>query len=93
MKKIGLIAGNGNLPYFFYETAKKRGYEVYPIGLFDTVNQRLKKAPNYIQMNIGDIGKCLEYLKSENIKKLIMLGKVEKSIIYKDTPCYYTSTY
>lgn len=44
MEKIGLIAGNGNLPYFFYEAAKQNGYEVYPVGLFDSVNPKLKTA-------------------------------------------------
>lgn len=84
MEKIALVAGNGNLPYFFYETAQKKGYEVYPIGLFETVNKRLKNVKNYVGMNIGEIGRCKAYLREHNITKLIMLGKVEKSIIYKD---------
>ena len=62
MEKIGLIAGNGNLPYFFYEAARQNGYEVYPVGLFDSVNPKLKAVPNYVQMNIGELGKLMGYL-------------------------------
>ena len=84
MEKIGLIAGNGNFPYFFYEAAKQKGYEIYPIGLFDTVNAKLKAADNYVQMNIGELGKLLSYLLLNKIDKVMMLGKVEKSLIFKD---------
>lgn len=84
MEKIGLIAGNGNLPYFFYEAAKQKGYEVYPVGLFDSVNPKLKTAPNYVQMNIGELGKLMGYLIINKIEKIIMLGKVEKSLIFQD---------
>lgn len=84
MEKIGILAGNGNLPYFFYEAAKKSNYEVYSIGLFDSVSSKLKNTPNYIQINIGELGKLLSYLLLNKIDKLIMLGKVEKSIIYQE---------
>ena len=84
MERIGLIAGNGNLPYFFYEAAKQKGYEVFPVGLFDSVNSNLKKAPNYVQMNIGELGKLMGYLIINKIDKIIMLGKVEKSLIFQD---------
>lgn len=84
MEKIALVAGNGNLPYFFYETAQKKGYSVYPVGLFPTVNKKLQKTEKYISMNIGEIGRFTEFLKENDIKKVIMLGKVEKSIIYSD---------
>lgn len=84
MEKIGLIAGNGSLPYFFFEAASKGNHNVYPIGLFESADERLKKADNYVRMNIGEIGKLVEYLKENEIKKLVMLGKVEKSLIFKD---------
>ncbi|NLK62629.1 MAG: UDP-2,3-diacylglucosamine diphosphatase LpxI [Fusobacteria bacterium] len=84
MEKIAIIAGNGNLPYFFYEIAKKKGHDVYVIGLFDTVNEKLKETPNYVQMNIGEIGKLIGYLILNNIEKITMLGKVEKSLIFQN---------
>lgn len=83
MEKIGLIAGNGNFPYFFCEAANKKA-QIFPIGLFDTVNEKLKEAENYIQINIGELGNLASYLLKNDIKKIIMLGKVEKSLIFKD---------
>lgn len=82
MEKIALISGNGNLPYYFYKEAVKTGYELYPVGLFDTVNEKLKKVDNYIQINIGELGKLISYLLINKIDKIIMLGKVEKRIVF-----------
>lgn len=84
MEKVGIIAGVGNLPLAFCSAAMEQGYDVYPVGLFDEVNETLKKHPNYVQMNIGEIGKLLGYILINKIDKLIMLGKVEKSLIYKN---------
>lgn len=84
MEKIALIAGNGNLPYFFYKAAKEKSYEVFPIGLFDTVSDKLQKVENYVRMNIGELGKLVNYLLINKIDKVIMLGKVEKSLIFQD---------
>lgn len=84
MEKIALIAGNGNLPYFFYEAAVKKGYEVYTIGLFESINDKLKNTPNYVKMSIGEIGKLIGYLLLNNIDQIIMLGKVEKSLVFQN---------
>ena len=84
MEKIGLIAGNGKLPYFFISSAEIKGYEVFPIGLFETVYNEIKTHKNYVKINIGELGKLLSYLILNDIKKIIMLGKVEKSLIFKE---------
>ncbi len=84
MEKIALIAGTGNLPYYFYEAASKKGYDIYTIGLFDSVNENLKKMSNYVQMNIGEIGKLIGYLLLNDVSKIIMLGKVEKSLVFQN---------
>ncbi len=84
MEKIALIAGNGNLPYYFYETATKKGYDIYTIGLFDTINENLKSKAHFVHINIGEIGKLISYLLLNDINKVIMLGKVEKSLVFQN---------
>ena len=39
MKKIGVIVGNGKLPYSFLKEIKNQNedIEIFPIGLFDTI--------------------------------------------------------
>lgn len=84
MEKIGLIVGNGDFPLYFIEEARKKNIPVYPIGLFKTVNDEIKKIDNYVEFNIGNIGEIVKYLLSNDIRKIIMLGKVEKKLIFEN---------
>jgi hypothetical protein len=82
MKKVAIITGNGELPYYFLIEAERDGYEVYPVGLFDSIDERIKKHKNYVSFSIGQISKIKKYLKKNDIKEMIMLGKVEKSTVF-----------
>ncbi len=84
MEKIAVIVGSGELPVKFLETAKMSGIDPYPIGLFDTISDEIKLHPNYIKVNIGEIKKILLHLLQNNIKKIVMLGKVEKNILFNN---------
>ncbi len=84
MEKIGIIAGNGKLPLYFLREAAEKGYEVFPIGLFDTIEEEIKKHSNFKMMNVGHIGEIIKYLLGNNIKKLVMMGKVEKKILFSN---------
>ena len=84
MEKVAIIVGNGELPIKFLESAKEYDIDPYPIGLFDTVSEKIKKHPNYVEMNIGEIKKILFHLMTKDIKKLVMLGKVEKNLLFND---------
>ena len=45
MEKVAVIVGNGELPIKFLDSAKEHGIDPYPIGLFDTVSEKIKKTP------------------------------------------------
>lgn len=84
MKKIGIIVGNGKLPLYFLREAQKQNIEVFPLGLFDTVDQEIKNYKNYKCFNIGEVGNIVKYFLLNGIKEVVMLGKVEKDIIFKE---------
>lgn len=84
MEKIGLIAGNGKLPKIFIENAIKNNYEVYPVYLFDTVEEQVKNCKNSIKYSVAQPGKIISYFKKQNISRLVMLGKVEKDLIFSN---------
>ena len=89
MKKVGIIVGNGKLPLYFLKEAEAQGIEVYLIGLFDTIEDEIKKHKNYKSFNIGEIGEITKYLLLNNINEVVMLGKVEKSILFKEMKLDY----
>ncbi|MGL4402858.1 MAG: LpxI family protein [Fusobacteriaceae bacterium] len=84
MEKVGIIIGNGKLPLYFIQEAKDKKLEIYPIGLFGSVDEEIKKHEKYIQFNIGEVGGIVKYLLTRDIKKIILLGKVEKELLFKE---------
>lgn len=84
MEKIGVIVGNGDFPLYFIEEAERDNISIYPIGLFETINEEIKSKENFVSYNIGDIGEIVKYLLLKDIRKIVLLGKVEKKIIFKD---------
>lgn len=84
MEKIGIIVGNGQLPYHFICEADKKNIQVYPVGLFDTIDDRIKKHKNFRAFNIGEVGNIVKYFLLSGINKIVMLGKVEKELIFRD---------
>ena len=84
MNKIAIITGAGKLPTLFLEEAVNKRYEVYPIYLFDGVDNKIKEYSNSVKYSIAQVGKIIKYLKSKEISKLIMLGKVEKNLIFSN---------
>lgn len=84
MEKIGIIVGNGKLPLYFLREAVVKGYEVFPIGLFDTIEEEIKEHENFKMMNVGHVGEIVKYLLKNETRKLVMMGKVEKNILFND---------
>lgn len=85
MKKIGVIVGNGRLPYsFLKEIEKNKEMEVFPIGLFDTIEDEIKEYKNFKRFNIGEVGKITKHFILNEVKEIVMLGKVEKEVIFQN---------
>lgn len=79
-----MITGNGKFPHIFLKKAENKGIEVYPLALFDTVDEEIKKHPNYRRFDMGQVGSFISFFIEEGIKEVIMLGKVDKEHIFKD---------
>ena len=70
MEKIGLIVGNGKFPLYFIEEAKNSNISLYPIGLFPSVDEEIKRLDNYAEFNIGHIGEIIKYLLLRDVTKI-----------------------
>ncbi|MGL5796667.1 MAG: LpxI family protein [Cetobacterium sp.] len=89
MKRVGIIVGNGKLPLYFLREAESKGIEVYLIGLFETIEEEIKLHKNFKNFNIGQIGEITKYLLLNDIKEVVMLGKVEKSLLFQNMKLDY----
>ena len=83
MEKIGLLAGVGHLPAACARAARALGYEVHAVALLPDTDPELKDAANvYREISIGQIASILAYLQQEEIKKVTMIGKVTKELLF-----------
>jgi len=89
MEKIALIAGKGRLPLLFMQKSKEENIDLYPIGLFEEVDDEIKTHPKYREFHIGHLKKFIEFFHENGIKKVAMLGKVEKNLIFDNLDLDY----
>ena len=83
MERIGLIAGGGKLPIIFAEEARKKGTKVIVFAVKDIADPRIAASSDRIHwLTAGEFKKFFLLLLVERIKKIAMLGKIDKSVIY-----------
>ncbi len=84
METIGLVAGTGNLPIRIIDEIRERGHKVVAICFTGFSNQAIeKKATKTFWLKLGQLDKIIALLKSHNISKLVMAGKIEKHNMLK----------
>lgn len=83
MEKLGILAGVGKLPVECARAAKQLGYEVYAVGLLPESDPQIAEfATDYQQISVGNLSGILNYLKSHNLEKVTMIGKVTKELLF-----------
>ncbi len=79
-QNIGLIAGNGKLPLFLAKNIRAQGHHLIAIAFYEETRKDLKHYVDYIYwVNIGELGKTIDLLRKEKVKKAILIGGVQKT--------------
>ena len=83
-QRIGLIAGAGEIPVYFAKKAQENGLRVVSVAFTDEMDARLKPfvEKNY-SISLAKSGKILKTLEEEKVKDILIVGKVEKKMIFK----------
>ena len=92
IEKVGLIAGNGKLPELFLNQCLLQGVEIFSVYLFDSVKESVKNHKNSVKYSVAQVGKIISYFKKNEVSHLIMLGKVEKNLIFSNLKFDLTAT-
>jgi len=83
MERVGLLAGAGRLPVECAKVATRMGFEVYAVGLLSETDPELASCvADYQAISIAHLGEILQYLQQHEIKKVTMLGKVTKELLF-----------
>lgn len=84
MKRLGLIAGNGELPRAVADEARAKGYEVIAVGLEPLAERTLSAVVDEVRwINVGKLGEIIEFLRKSGVQEAVMAGKVPKTLLYK----------
>lgn len=84
-KKLGIIAGMGDLPVAVAHEAKKSGYTIIGVALKPPADDSLKSvADDFHTISIGRFGGLINLLKKLSVKEAVMAGKVPKNLLYEN---------
>lgn len=79
VKKVGIIAGTGELPLLVAKEAGGRGYEVVAIAFPGFTDRALQDiVPATFWVKLGQLDKAIEVLLSHGIDRVVMAGKIDK---------------
>jgi len=80
---IGLIAGNGKLPRLLASGIQAGGHPLVAIGHRGATQIDLKTlAPALHWVKVGELGKIIDLLKGEGVRKVIFAGGIPKTLFF-----------
>lgn len=84
LEKLGIIAGAGELPVLVAKNAVAQGRNPIIIQITKTDEQRFAEIPCEIYpYGVGQIQKITQKLLDLNVKDLVIIGKIERSILLR----------
>ncbi|HTX52213.1 MAG TPA: UDP-2,3-diacylglucosamine diphosphatase LpxI [Candidatus Baltobacteraceae bacterium] len=85
MPTIGILAGNGRLPFVAASEARAQGYRVVGIGLTGVTDPALAAEVDAVHwVKLGQLGAILDACRAEDVTDLVLLGKVEITNLFSN---------
>jgi UDP-2,3-diacylglucosamine hydrolase len=84
LDRIGLIAGAGEVPVYFAQKASQLGIKLVSVGFSEEIQKGLAPfSEKSYSIGVGQPGKIFKTLHENNVKDLLILGKVDKGVVFK----------
>ncbi len=81
--QYGLIAGNGQFPFLVLEGARRQGVELAVVAIKEETDPRIDEAAKNVKwVNIGQLGKMIDFFKKNGVSEAIMAGQVKHVQIF-----------
>ena len=83
-KKIGLIAGEGELPIRLVESATSQGFEIVTISVIPSNTRKLKTVCSKVYTKgPGEVQAMIDIMKGEGVNQISFIGKVHKGLLFR----------
>jgi hypothetical protein len=86
--KLGLIAGNGRVPFLVLDAARAQGYQVTVVAVKEEAFAELSDAAarepraEVHWVSLGHLGTCIKVLKAAGVTRAVMAGQVKHVKIF-----------
>jgi DUF1009 family protein len=86
--RIGLIAGNGDFPFLVLDAARRLGHQVTIVAIEEEASRKLDEAAGRAPaaaihwLSIGQLGRCIDVLRSAGVTQAVMAGQVKHAKIF-----------
>jgi UDP-2,3-diacylglucosamine hydrolase len=81
--KYALIAGNGRFPLLALASARELGHEVVVVAIREEADRAVESAGSRCHwISLGELGRLIEILKSEEVTEVVMAGQVKHAGIF-----------
>ncbi|MBI2871488.1 MAG: UDP-2,3-diacylglucosamine diphosphatase LpxI [Candidatus Omnitrophica bacterium] len=82
-KTIGLIAGNGQYPLIFAGKARERGHRVVAVAVRGETESGIEELADKVHwIEVTDLERLTEYLKSEGVTDVVMAGQIKHKKLF-----------
>ncbi|MDR2885524.1 MAG: UDP-2,3-diacylglucosamine diphosphatase LpxI [Rikenellaceae bacterium] len=78
IKKVGLVAGGGQMPVEIIKSCAARGIEVYVAGLVPFADEQAFATLPHVMARIAEVGKILNFFKANGVVDLVMAGGIKR---------------
>ena len=83
---VGLIAGNGQLPFELARGARARGHRIAAVAFGGLAEPGLEAvADAFTAQPIGQLDRHFAFLRAQGVKQVVFAGKVPKRVLYDGT--------
>jgi DUF1009 family protein len=82
---LGLIAGNGRFPFLVAAAARRAGRSVVAVAIREEASPELEGEVDQMHwVGLGQLGRCIETLKTAGVHEAVMAGQVKHRQIFSD---------
>jgi hypothetical protein len=82
---LGLIAGNGRFPFLVARAARRSGRRVVAVAIREEASPEIERDVDAVTwVGLGQLGRCIDALRSEGVREAVMAGQVKHRQIFSD---------
>ncbi len=78
IKKLGIIAGKGQLPQELVQYCSLQGIEPYIVALTGFTDETVVQDHAHVWVKLGQVGKIMSFFRSHGVKDLVLIGAVKR---------------